>query len=183
LFVGAIHEEASPNGDSVIWFLEEIFPRIQNALGPGIPFTSAGINHSERVRRLAGSSVRIAGHLTDLTDLYDSARVFVAPTRYAAGIPHKVHEAAARGVPIVATPLLAAQLGWQDGSVFWVASGAETFAQRCIELYTNEVSWTALRNAALEQIRRDCSKEIFAKQLKSSLTSLSGVNAEVPKSM
>ena len=29
LFVGAIHEEASPNGDSVIWFLEQILPKIQ----------------------------------------------------------------------------------------------------------------------------------------------------------
>ena len=109
--MGAIHEEASPNGDSVIWFLEEIFPRIQSELGRNIPFTLAGVNKSERVRQLASSSVNIAGRLPDLTRLYDAARVFVAPTRYAAGIPHKVHEAAARGVPIVATPLLAIAAG------------------------------------------------------------------------
>ena len=54
LFVGAIHEEASPNGDSVIWFLEEIFPKIQARLGSEIPFIIAGVNKSERVRQLAG---------------------------------------------------------------------------------------------------------------------------------
>ena len=33
LFVGAIHEEASPNGDSIIWFLEKILPKIHAELG------------------------------------------------------------------------------------------------------------------------------------------------------
>src|SRR5262249_4608399 len=112
LFVGAVHEEASPNGDSIIWFLEQILPRIQRGIGQQIPVTIAGINKSERVKQLAGPAVRITGHLPDLMEVYDSARVFVAPTRYAAGIPHKAHEAAARGIPIVATPLLASQLGW-----------------------------------------------------------------------
>ena len=161
LFVGAIHEEASPNGDSVIWFLEEIFPRIQAELGADVPVTIAGINKSERVRRLAGAPVRIAGHLPDLTKLYDTARVFVAPTRYAAGIPHKVHEAAARGIPIVLTPLLASQLGWQDGDPVLVASGADAFAHKCIELHRDPLLWSRLREAGIQRIRRECSTTAF----------------------
>jgi glycosyltransferase involved in cell wall biosynthesis len=179
LFVGAIHEEASPNGDSVIWFLEEVFPRIQAELGADIPFTIAGVNTSERVRQLAGPLVRITGHLPDLTARYDEARVFVAPTRYAAGIPHKVHEAAARGLPVVATPLLASQLGWKDGSVFLTGEGADTFARRCIELYVSETLWTKLRDAALEQIRTECSQEAFEKQVKEILTAGSARLADV----
>ena len=50
----------------------------------------------------------------DLTPLYEDARVFVAPTRYSAGISLKVIEAAARGVPIVCTPLVSRQLGWSQ---------------------------------------------------------------------
>src|SRR5262249_13183221 len=57
LFVGAIHEEESPNGDSVIWFLEQILPNIQAVLGQGTPVTIAGVNKSERVRKLANGSV------------------------------------------------------------------------------------------------------------------------------
>src|SRR5262249_14438914 len=124
LFVVAIHEEASPNGDSVIWFLEQVFPKIQARLGSEVTVTIAGVNKSERVKSLAGPSVNITGHLSDLTELYNSARVFIAPTRYAAGIPHKVHEAAARGVPVVATPLIASQLGWTDGDCLLVAADA-----------------------------------------------------------
>jgi GT2 family glycosyltransferase len=161
LFVGAIHEEASPNGDSMIWFLDEVLPRIQTALGSDIPVTVAGVNKSERVRQLAGPTVRITGHVPDLTELYDAARVFIAPTRYAAGIPHKVHEAAAHGLPVVATPLLAKQLGWCDGENFLVAGDAETFAARCIQLYQDQGLWTKLRDAGLARIQNECSPEAF----------------------
>jgi len=161
LFVGAIHEEASPNGDSMIWFLDEVLPRIQAVLGPDIPVTIAGVNKSERVRQLAGSAVRITGHVPDLTELYDTARVFIAPTRYAAGIPHKVHEAAAHGLPVVATPLLAKQLGWSDGETFLVAGDAESFAARCIQLHKDPDLWTKLRNAELARIQSECSRKAF----------------------
>jgi len=169
LFVGAIYEEASPNGDSVIWFIEEILPKIRVALGQDVPFTIAGVNKSDRVKALALPPIQITGHLPDLTDFYDTARIFVAPTRYAAGIPHKVHEAAARGVPIVATPLLASQLGWRDNDPFLVGGDAETFAKRCIDLYLNPSLWSNLREAALRRIRTECSTEIFETRLKECL--------------
>jgi glycosyltransferase involved in cell wall biosynthesis len=161
LFVGAIHEEESPNGDSVIWFLEQILPRIQAALGEDVPVTIAGVNTSERIRRLAGRSVCITGHVADLTELYDTARVFVAPTRYAAGIPHKVHEAAARGLPIVATPLLAAQLGWSDGEPFLVGADAGSFAAKCVQLHRDSDLWIKVRNSSLDRTQRECSRGSF----------------------
>ena len=170
LFVGAIHEEASPNADSVIWFLQQILPNIQAELGPDILFTIAGVNKSERVHQLATPSVKITGHVLDLTELYDTARVFVAPTRYAAGVPHKVHEAAARGVPMVATPLLASQLGWQDGDPFLVGSDAESFAKKCVELHSNPALWAKLRQAAIERIRKECSTQVFAASVRDCIT-------------
>ena len=94
----------------------------------------------------------------------------MAPTRYAAGIPHKVHEAAARGVPIVATPLLATQLGWRDGDPFLVGSDADAFAKKCIALYTDELLWSNLREAGLGRIQKECSKESFEANLKNVLT-------------
>ena len=159
LFVGAVYEEASPNGDSLIWFLTEIFPRIRERLG-GVPLTIAGVNRSKRIRELAGPGVRILGHLPTLKDLYGRSKVFVAPTRYGAGIPHKVHEAAAHGLPVVATPLLAGQLGWTCEELA-IAEDAATFADRCIETYTDSEKWTTLREAALERVRRECAPEAF----------------------
>jgi len=159
LFVGAVHEENSPNGDSLIWFLSEIFPKVRALLGDAL-LTIAGVNQSERVKSLAGPGVVITGHLPSLAALYDNSRVFIAPTRYAAGIPHKVHEAAAHGLPVVATPLLVSQLGWSAREVA-VGEDAETFAARCVDVYSDPAKWTALRDAAALRVREECSPASF----------------------
>jgi len=159
LFVGAVHSETSPNSDSLIWFLEKVFPIIRQKLGE-VPFTIAGLNRSKRLQALAQPPVRMTGHLPTLDDLYATSRVFVAPTRYAAGIPHKIHEAAARGLPVVATTLLAIQLGWTAQELA-LADTAEAFASRCVELYTNREKWTSLREAAISRVREECSPRTF----------------------
>ena len=172
LFVGAVHEESSPNGDSLIWFLEEVFPKIRAALGD-IPVTIAGVNQSERVRELAKPPVRITGPVPSLTEFYSGNRLFIAPTRYAAGIPHKIHEAAAHGLPVVATPLLARQLDWTDHELA-IAEGAGAFAQQCIAVYTDFGRWTRLRNAALERVAVECSPEAFERKVGEILRGVDG---------
>jgi len=164
LFVGAVHEELSPNGDSLIWFLSEVFPRIRQKLGD-IPVTIAGVNKSERIHSLASPPVRIIGYVSSLDELYEQSRVFIAPTRYAAGVPHKVNEAAAHGLPVVATQLLADQLGWTERELA-IASDAESFASRSIEIYTDAEKWARLRQAALERVIKECSMETFEESVR-----------------
>jgi glycosyltransferase involved in cell wall biosynthesis len=165
LFVGAIHSETSPNADSMIWFLTEVFPSIQKKLGKTIRLTIAGVNESLRIRNLAGPSVHITGYVPDLGELYANARLFIAPTRYAAGLPHKIHEAAAHGLPVVATSLLASQLEWTERELA-IADDAESFASRCCELYSDPEKWLSKRNAALERVKTDCSPESFDKSIR-----------------
>ncbi len=167
LFVGAVYEETSPNGDSLLWFLDKVLPSVREALGSDIPFTIAGVNRSSRIRARAFEGVNIVGAVDDLTALYARHRVFVAPTRFGAGIPHKVHEAAAHGLPVIATGLLAAQLGWEDRVQLSVADEAEEFAVRLIELYRNASLWESIRLAALRQVEIDCSPERFDEKLNS----------------
>jgi len=169
LFVGAIHEDASPNGDSIAWFLTEIWPRIEAKLGASATFTVVGLNKSERIRSLAGNGVVILDRVQELSSMYDRVRVFVAPTRFAAGMPHKVHEAVARGVPVVGTPVLAQQLGWEDGIQFGVGVNAESFADRCIQLHEKEELWRKMREVGIAAIQRECSPERFERQLHSIL--------------
>ena len=67
--------------------------------------------------------------IDDIRPFYNQARLFVAPTRYAAGIPHKVHEAAAYGLPIVTTSLIAQQLGWKHETELLVRDDPINLAQ------------------------------------------------------
>jgi O-antigen biosynthesis protein len=166
LFVGAILEEASPNGDAVFWFIREILPIIQSELGD-VPFIIAGVNKVDFGNTQASSQLRVLGKVPDLTSVYDEARIFIAPTRFAAGIPHKIHEASARGIPVVATSLLAQQLGWSNGVQLLVGDTPAEFAEQCIRLYRDALLWECIRQNALDQVQLECSPEHFENELKS----------------
>jgi O-antigen biosynthesis protein len=98
--------------------------------------------------------------------MYDTAKIFIAPSRFAAGIPLKILDAAAHGIPIVATSLLGHQLGWTNGEELLLADNAEDFAESCIKLYNDPVLWQKLRENALNRVAQDCSQESFDQTIK-----------------
>jgi glycosyltransferase involved in cell wall biosynthesis len=159
LFVGAFQTEDSPNSDAVRWFAREVLPEIRKRLGE-VPFTVVGARPPASIRALAHVEERVA----DLVPLYDRARLFVAPTRFAAGIPYKIHHAAAHGLPVVCTPLLQRQLGWGDE-----VCAAEDFAAAVYTLYTDERAWQRQRDAALARVAADCDPRAFAAALREAL--------------
>lgn len=159
LFVGGIPEAETPNGDAMLWFVREVWPQVAAALGAEARLHIVGACEAPEVRALAGDNVHLHGRADELAPIFDAARVFVVPTRYAAGIPHKAHEAAAHGLPMVATPLIAAQLGWRDELL--EAEGAADFAAACVRLHSDAVLWQALRERALRAVERDCSPAAF----------------------
>jgi GT2 family glycosyltransferase len=165
LFVGAIYAEDSPNADSVAWFIQEIFPRIREKAGCDIKFFVVGTINSAKISGLADESVVMTGKIEDLAPIYNRSRLFVAPTRFAAGIPIKVQEAAAHGLPVVTTPLLAEQLGWRDGDELLVADSPESFADQCLRLYRDGELWGRLRANALDRVKKDYSQETFSATL------------------
>jgi GT2 family glycosyltransferase/SAM-dependent methyltransferase len=166
LFVGAMHSATSPNTDSMIWFHEEIFPLIRKTLGQNIKLTIAGPASQTLKNHFNNGSVRMLGKVDDLTSLYERARIFIAPTRFSAGIPHKVHEAAAHGLPVVATSLTGMQLGWNHEEELLLADDAAGFAAACVRLYQDSTLWNRLRQNGLNRVRRDCSPEMFTQRLK-----------------
>jgi len=159
LFVGAIHTSDSPNYDSLVWFTEAVLPLLAVHLGAAARLTIAGYVAPgvDLGRFETNPRITTRGPVADLTPLYDRHRLFIAPTRYAAGAPYKVLEAAARGLPVVATTLLAEELGWTDGAELATAaeSDAAAFAARIAAIYADETSWTGLRETALQRLARD----------------------------
>ncbi|MFO1328292.1 MAG: glycosyltransferase [Rubrivivax sp.] len=159
LFVGALMADDTPNADSLRWFVGEVWPQVVAALGPEVRLHVVGPCEAPSVRALAGPQVRLHGLAAELAPHLDGARLFVVPTRYAAGIPHKAHEAAARGLPMVTTPLIAQQLGWQG--FLPEAPDAPAFARACIELCRDPAAWDRQRRAVLQAVQRDCSAGSF----------------------
>ncbi len=152
LFVGAIHP-GTPNEDSLLWFLEHVMPILRRLDANLATISLVGDCTSAHVARLAGEHVRLVGRVDDLTPWYDRHRVFIAPTRFAAGVPAKVIEAACNGIPVVATPLLVRQLGWEDGVEIASGEDAATFAQAVAMLYTDQPLWNRVCRAMADRTR------------------------------
>jgi O-antigen biosynthesis protein len=169
LFIGAIHETDSPNYDGLAWFVDEVLPLIEQQLGwetrlSVVGYTGAGVSLD---RFGAHPRVTLRGTVPETEALYNSHRVFVAPTRYAAGTPYKVYEAASFGLPVVATELLREQTGWEDGKELLAADHAdpELFARHVVSLYRDAVIWQTVRDGALARLAAENGREHYVQAL------------------
>ncbi len=165
LFVGAIHGDNTPNAHSINWFNGFVLPTILKEI-PNIKLDIVGINSSPLVKSLENNSLVMHGRVGNTNNFYDNARVFIAPTQFAAGIPLKIIEAAAKGVPIVTTSIIAKLIGWEDGKELLSGDTAEDFAKKCIELYANSSLWNYIRENAYSRIKLEYSELSFKKSLK-----------------
>ncbi|WP_339745642.1 glycosyltransferase [uncultured Rubinisphaera sp.] len=178
LFVGAVHDVGSPNAKSLVWLCEEILPAIKAQSGRFPSMTIAGMMLEQTQAYCRTKQCNVLGRVDDLSEVYQSARVFVAPTQFAAGIPLKIIEAAAHGVPVVATSVLANQLGWTHGCELLVADSPEEFAVCCLKLQQNDTLWSNIQNEALRAVERDYSKSAILKSLQLVLTDVSEKSVE-----
>lgn len=171
LFVGALPGLDSPNADSLLWFSKTVWPIIQQALGGAARLDVVGYTPDPEL--FAGhlaEGIRLVGTVPDLAPWYNTSRVVVIPTRFAAGIPIKAHDAAAHGVPLVASVLIATQLGWKDEHELLQASlEASAFAAACLRLYREEALWNTLRRNALQAVTRDTDAARFRTTIENAL--------------
>jgi GT2 family glycosyltransferase len=167
LFVGAIHDTASPNYDSICWFVEQVLPLVEQSLGWETHLTIVGYTADKVALDQFRDHPRLTlrGMIADLVPLYDSHRLFVAPTRYAAGAPYKLYEAASYGLPIVATELLCRQVDWTNGVDLLCADAASPpeLAKCIVRLYRDSALWTRLRGNALQRISNENSVDNYVR--------------------
>ncbi len=126
-----------PNIDAVRYFCQEIFPRIRRAI-PAVAFHIIGRNPSPQVKALHRPPYVITtGTVPDIRPYLGKARVAVAPFRIARGIPNKVLEAMAMGLPVVGTSISFQGTRATTSDGVRVADDAQAFAGEVIGLLTD----------------------------------------------
>jgi GT2 family glycosyltransferase/glycosyltransferase involved in cell wall biosynthesis len=163
LFLGSFLAPQSPNEDALSFFVRDVLPLINRRIDCRLQVV--GYNAAEAVGHYASDRVEVVGYAEDLTPYYDGCRVFVVPHRRSAGIPWKLSEAMARGVPAVVSDLTALQLGLEDGREALVGRTPEELADHVVRLYTDEALWKEVRTNALEFVRRNHDPEALGRAL------------------
>ncbi|TFE70849.1 glycosyl transferase [Methylacidiphilum sp. Yel] len=169
LFVGYMGEEG-PNTDGLSWFSHYVLPHLKKKIHSRFEVLAIGQVSKDFVEQLSPLGIKFLGLVEDIQPFFEKCRVFIAPTRYAAGIPMKVHEAASYGLPVVASKLLAKQLAWTPGEELLAADSPEDFAACCEKLYQDASLWKKIRESALNKVKIDCDPKRFEENLLSLFT-------------
>jgi GT2 family glycosyltransferase/glycosyltransferase involved in cell wall biosynthesis/SAM-dependent methyltransferase len=148
LFVGNFRHP--PNGDGVIWFAQNVWPRVRDANWRA-RLLIAGASPPPEVQALAQDpSVEVRGYVPDLTPLWERCAAFVAPIRIGSGTRVKILEAMAAGAPVVSTRIGIEGIAATAGEDFLPADDPADFADACLRLLRD----AALRSRLAVQARR-----------------------------
>jgi len=141
LFLGGF--EHTPNVDAVSWFVSEVWPLLQRR---GFPhrLIIAGSKLPKSIAELASDRIEARGYVEDLTSLYSSCRLSVAPLRFGAGVKGKVVTSLSYGVPVVATSTAAEGAQLKDGESILIADTPDAFADAILRLYSDAELWQRL---------------------------------------
>jgi len=146
LFVGGFAHP--PNRDAVLFFCEEVFPRVCAVL-PGVRFLVIGSDPPVEVTRLNSDRVQILGYVPDMDPYLDNCRMSVAPLRFGAGVKGKINQSLAYGLPVVATSVAAEGMFLVDGESALIADDTRGLADAVVRLYGDEDLWNRLSRGGL----------------------------------
>jgi glycosyltransferase involved in cell wall biosynthesis len=129
IFTGSFRYSA--NHDAMVWFLQEIYPRLQGQV-PEVHLTITG-DHSDLPLPPA-ANVTLTGFVDNVHPLIASAGVSVVPLRVGGGTRLKILEAMALRTPVVTTSKGAEGLDAQPGEHLLIADTPEAFAEAVVRV-------------------------------------------------
>jgi hypothetical protein len=139
----------TPNSEAMEYFVSEVMPLVRERL-PNVSLRIYGSNIPDRIQELASEDVLIGGWVRDVSQVYTSCRVFIAPLRSGAGLKGKVVGALAFGVPCVLSVVAAEGTGIRDGQEALIADTATQWVESIARLYEDQSTWLKVHNAARE---------------------------------
>ena len=171
LFTGNM--DYAPNVDAVVHFTQHILPDIIS-VRPDVKFIIAGQRPVDKVTALANDHVVVTGFVKDLTSMYNSASVVVAPLRFGAGTQNKVLEAMAMGVPVVCSHIGFAGLGINSGEGAIMQKEPVAFAKSVLELLASTDLRQKVGAAGVRVIKERFDWDIVASRLEGYFEALTG---------
>jgi len=93
-----------PNYESAIWFIDHVFPQLQQRLSD-VRLVIAGANPVKELAARAGEQIEITGYVEDMRHEIAKSALYVAPLICGGGFKNKVVEALTSGTFVVGTEM------------------------------------------------------------------------------
>ena len=148
--------------------MREIYPLIRQRL-PSVTFYIVGSNASPEIEAYDSATVRVMGYVPDINPLLQSARVFVAPLRFGAGVNGKIGEALSYGLPVVTTSIGAEGVGLTSGENAMIADDPAEFANSVLRVYEDMDLWRRLSESGYKHIENHFTPQIVGQKIEDGL--------------
>jgi glycosyltransferase involved in cell wall biosynthesis len=149
-----------PNAQGLDWFCRDVWPLVRERMpeatltiaGPGLRKDASGALIVPPAWSVPG--VETVGYVNDLEDLYAKSVAMVAPIIGGSGVRMKLLESMRAGMPTVTTTDGAAGLDVLDGREMLVADAPRAFAERTVNLLSDQGLRERLRSAGYGYLDR-----------------------------
>lgn len=130
LFYGAMCR--SENYLSAIWFIENVFPKIEPL---GFRFIVVGNKpHKSLMKYDNRKTICITGFVDEVSSYFENSLCLVAPLVAGAGIKIKILEAMSSGLPVLTNDIGIEGIYAKDGKDFFFCKTPEDYKKRIVEL-------------------------------------------------
>lgn len=140
LFIGSfIH---SPNLEAVRYLHNKILPILLETL-PSLKIDIIGSYAPQEIMDLNSENFRVLGFVEEISEYFNSAKLFVAPLAFGAGIKGKIGQSLEFGLPLITTEIGAEGFDFSPNEDLMIAQmdSPVFFAEKIIALYTDENLW------------------------------------------
>ena len=142
-----------PNVEGIRWFCAEVWPILSRLRASArVEVLGRGEGSLRGLARHGPPGLSFLGEGADTRPLWRRAAVAIVPLLAAGGTRLKILEAAASGVPVVATPVGAEGLDFAAGREIELASGAPEFAAAVARLLAEPVARRSQAAAARRRV-------------------------------
>jgi len=156
------------------WFAREVWPSLKQRV-PEARWVLAGARPARAAQRLANlPGVEVHADVPDLEPYLQSARVAIAPMSSGSGVPMKVLEALAAGLPVVAHPWAAEGLADQGGEAVAAPTDAAGWVDTLERLLTDSQGARDLGERGHALWQRVYHPERVAEQIRQVVTEAAG---------
>jgi glycosyltransferase involved in cell wall biosynthesis len=158
------HFEHEANVDGILHFCTHVLPLIRQEL-PDVRLRIVGHSPPAEVKALGGPNVEVLGFVPDISEIYRSSDVAIAPMRFGGGLKGKIAEAMSFGLPVVTNSGCLVGFGLSPGMDVLVGDDPVAFANAVVSLLRDKALYEKISLNGWQFIKANFSEEVVAAKL------------------